>query len=334
MRAFVLREIKQPLQDEQRADLRPGPGEVVVAVKAAALNRRDYWITQGMYPGIEPPVVLGSDAAGVVVRCGEGVDPAWQQRDVLINPGLNWGERPEAQSDDFNILGLPRDGTFATEVLVPAQQLHDKPAYLSWEQAAALPLAGVTACRAVFTKGGLTSGQTVLITGIGGGVATFALQLAVAVGAEAWVTSSSPDKIQRAVDLGARGGALYTDDDWDRQLRDQGVVPQLIVDSAGGDSYGALVNLVAPGGRIVNYGATAGPPPKFDLFKVFWKQLHLQGSTMGSPNDFQSLLAISLQHELAPVIDRVMPLEQVNDALQLMASSPQFGKLVLSVASS
>ncbi len=332
MKALVLRGIKTPLQLEDRPSLQPGPDEVVVELKAAALNRRDYWITQGLYPGIEPPVVLGSDGAGIVSRVGSETRGDWIGREVMINPGFDWGNNPAAQSKAFTVLGLPRDGTFATEVCVPASQLHPKPKHLDWQQAAALPLAATTAWRAVFTQGQLKSGQTVLITGIGGGVATFALQFAVAAGANAWVTSSSSEKIARAVELGAQGGFHYTDENWAEAMADQAGPPNLIVDSAGGPGYRSLVQLAAAGGRIVNYGATAGPPEQLDLFKVFWKQLHLVGSTMGSPDDFASMLQFVEKKLLVPIVDGVVPLERGGDALDRMKTSPQFGKYVLTIS--
>ncbi|MCA9178453.1 MAG: zinc-binding dehydrogenase [Planctomycetales bacterium] len=328
MKAFVLREVKSPLVAEQRPDLRPGPQQVVVRLHAAAVNRRDYWITQGLYPGIEPPIVLGSDGVGVVTQTGAGVGNYWTGREVIINPGFGWGDDPRCQAENFRILGLPDDGTFATEVLAPVSQLHLRPEHLTLEEAAALPLAGVTAFRATFVQGGLQPGETVLISGAGGGVATFALQYAVAAGATAWVTSSSAEKIRRAVELGAAGGVNYRDDGWEQRLA-ACCAPDLIIDSAGGPGYAALLNAAGPGARIVNYGATAGPPPKLDLFKVFWKQLRIQGTTMGSPADFAAMLRFVEQHRIRPLIDRVLPLEQVNDALQLMERSPQFGKLVL-----
>jgi NADPH:quinone reductase-like Zn-dependent oxidoreductase len=331
MKSLTLTQTKAPLEWQDRPDLQPVAGEVVVQLKTAALNRRDYWITQGMYPGIEPPVVLGSDGAGVVSKCGEGVDTNWRGRKVIINPGLDWGECQTAQSGAFSILGLPRDGTFATEVAVPVSQLHPKPDHLDWHQAAALPLAGVTAFRAVFTQGKLQPGETVLITGVGGGVATVALQIAVAASANVWVTSSSEEKIERAVEQGAQGGFNYQNESWAKELADQAGAPNLIIDSAGGAGYAALVNLAASGGRIVNYGATSGPPEKLDLFKVFWKQLQLQGSTMGSPQDFTAMLEFVIANGLVPVVDSVRPLIEGNAALESMRSSPQFGKLVLEV---
>jgi NADPH:quinone reductase-like Zn-dependent oxidoreductase len=331
MKALMLRELNTPLELVEKPDLRPAKGQVIVRLKAAALNRRDYWITLGLYPGIEPPVVLGSDGAGIVTACGEGVDTNWMGREVIIDPGIHWGSDTHAQAKEFTILGLPHDGTFASEVAVDPSQLHNMPKHLNWYQAAALPLSGVTAYRALFTQGRLARGDTVLITGIGGGVATFALQFALAAGAEVWVTSSSQEKIDRAQAMGAAGGINYRDEDWPRQLSEKGVVPSLIIDSAGGRSYSLLIQLVAPGGRIVSYGATSGPPDKLDLFKVFWKQLRLQGSTMGSPQDFIAMIAFTAQHRIVPIVDAVVPLEQGNEAIVNMKSSPQFGKYVLAI---
>lgn len=331
MQTLTLKELKAPLSFEDRPDLTPQSDEVVVRLKAAALNRRDYWITQGMYPGIELPVVLGSDGAGIVSRTGDSVDDSWEGREVIINPGLDWGDDLSAQANDFTILGLPRDGTFATEVAIPATQLYEKPAHLNWQEAAALPLAGVTAWRAVFTQGELQPGETVLITGIGGGVATFALQYAVAVGADVWVTSSSQKKIDRAIELGAKGGFDYTADDWAKRMVTEASSPNLIIDSAGGGGYRSLVDLAAPAGRLVNYGVTAGPPEKLDLFKVFWKQLRLQGSTMGSPDDFSAMLKFVAEKQITPIIDSVRPFEEASEALQQMSSAPQFGKYVLTM---
>jgi NADPH:quinone reductase-like Zn-dependent oxidoreductase len=304
-------------------------GEVVVELQAAALNRRDYWITQGMYPAIKTPIVLGSDGAGVVTKVGDGVAQDWSNQQVIINPGWDWGDDPTAQSGKFRILGMPDDGTFATQVRIPAGYLHTKPEHLNWHQAAALPLGGVTAYRAVFTQGGLKKGETVLISGIGGGVATFALQYAVAKQAAAYVTSSSQEKIDRAVAMGAKAGFNYRSDDWPQQFMAECGAAHLIIDSAGGDGYAQLVEVAAPGGRLVNYGATTGPPKKLDLSKIFWKQLYLIGSTMGSPENFAGMLDLVATHKIEPVIDEVLRLAEGNAALQRMRDSKQFGKIVL-----
>lgn len=331
MKALVLHEIKAPLQLTSRASLQPSEGTVVVDLRAAALNRRDYWITQGMYPGIKTPVVLGSDGAGTVREAGAGVDPAWLGRDVILDPGVDWGADPAAQSPEFTILGMPSDGTFATEVRVSVSQLHDKPTHLDWNTAAALPLAGVTAWRALFVQGEFEAGDRVLITGIGGGVAGFALQYAVAAGAEVWVTSSSQRKIEQAVAQGARGGFDYSEAEWWKDMLQQSGAPNVVIDSAGGAGFQSLVAVAAPGARIVSYGATTGPPEKIDLFKVFWKQLRIHGSTMGSPEDFANMLRFVSEKQLVPTVDSVFPLADGNEALQRMSTSSQFGKYVLAL---
>ncbi len=331
MKALILNEVKSPLVLAEREDPSANAGQAVVRLKAAALNRRDFWITQGMYPGVEAPCVLGSDGAGVVESIGLGVASSRAGKDVVINPGISWGSDEAAQHGKFSILGMPNDGTFAERVVIPAAQLAEKPEHLSWTEAAALPLAGLTAYRAVFSQGGLLEGQTVLITGIGGGVAVFALQFALAAGAKALVTSSSPEKLARAASLGATAGANYKDEGWAAALGKEHGPVDLIIDSAGGEGYNDLLELVKPGGRVVNYGATAGPPRKLDMFKLFWKQLHLIGSTMGSPEDFAAMVKFVNEHQIKPVVDKVVPLSEGPELVASMADSPQFGKLVLEI---
>jgi NADPH:quinone reductase-like Zn-dependent oxidoreductase len=332
MRACVLNQVQEPLQlvDVEEPEL--AAGEVLVELKAAALNRRDFWITQGKYPRIRTPVILGSDGAGVVSRIGPGLPEHWADRmgqEVTIYPGLDWGNSEVVQGDQFTVLGMPRNGTLASHVSVPADCVYAKPAHLSWVEAAALPVAGVTAWRAVFTRGRLQRGEHVLVSGVGGGVATFALLFAVAAGARVCVTSSSADKIGRAVTLGAVAGYDYNRADWHEAVIAAHGPAGLIVDSAGGPGYANLISLAAPGGRIVNYGATAGPPERVDLFKVFWRQLRLIGSTMGSPREFRAMLDFVGRHKIRPVIDQVFSLDQVNQALERLRHSGQFGKVVL-----
>ncbi len=330
MKAAVLHGVGQPLRVEERAEPRPGPGEVVVALKAAALNRRDYWITQGLYPGIRCPVVLGSDGAGVVHELGPNVAGQWKGREVLIYPGWNWGPDNRVQGPDLQVLGMPEDGTFAELVRVRAEQLYPKPDFLSWEEAAAWPLAGVTAYRAVVVQAAVRSGQRVLVTGTGG-VATAAVQLARACGATVLVTSSSERKLAAVRQLGAEAGYLYTDPDWSKRLKaEQGPV-DVAIDGAGGELFNRLLELAAPGGTIVSYGATAGRPPDVDLYRVFWKQLRLQGSTFGSPDDFRQMMRLVEQRRMRPAVDRVFPLSQVNQALARMRDGQHVGKIVLRI---
>ncbi|MBL9219303.1 MAG: zinc-binding dehydrogenase [Opitutaceae bacterium] len=330
MQATVLTEIKKPIVLQSSPDPVAAPGQAVVRLKAAALNHRDLWIQLGQYAGIKLPITLGSDGAGIVTAVGSPADQSWVGREVIINPALDWGSDVRAQGPQFRILGLPDSGTFAEQIAIPVANLAPKPAHLSWKQAAALPLAGLTAWRALFTRAQLKSGERVLVTGVGGGAALFALQFAVAAGAEVWVTSSSPEKISRARTLGARGGMNYRDADWPAALQKQaGGLFDVIIDSAGGEGFGKLIELTRPGGRIAFFGATTGNPPSLDLRKSFFRQISLLGTTMGSPADFAGMTAFVAAHRIAPVVDRVFPLAATEDALRHMEASAQFGKIVL-----
>ena len=335
MHALILEGVNQPLQFREVPDPVPGRGEAVVALRAAALNHRDLWIQKGQYAGLKFPIILGSDGAGTVESVGEGADADMVGREVILNPALDWGTRQETQGPGFRILGLPDDGTFATKVRVAAIQLAPKPAHLDWHAAAALPLAGLTAFRALFGRAGLRSGERLLVTGAGGGAAAFALQFGVAAGAKVFVTSGSDEKITRAVSLGATGGANYRQENWTDTLREMAGGKaggfDVIVDSAGGEGFGKLIDLAAPGGRIVFFGATAGNPPGLDMRKVFWKQLTICGTTMGSPADFAAMSRFVDEHRITPLTGHVFPLAEGNAALAAMDRGEQFGKIVLAV---
>jgi zinc-binding alcohol dehydrogenase/oxidoreductase len=309
----------------------PAAGEAVVELRAAALNHRDVWIKLGQYAGLKFPCIPGSDGAGVVKSVGPGVEEFWVGREVVINPGFDWGASEDAQGPGFSILGLPRDGTFADRIAVPSAQLCAKPEHLSWKEAAALPLAGLTAWRALISRARLAPGERVLITGIGGGVALFALQFAAASGNEVWVTSSSDDKIARAVALGARGGFRYDRDGWAAGAANSPGPFDVIVDSAGGPGFGHLIDVAAPGGRIVFCGATRGNAPEVALRKLFWRQISLLGTTMGSPADWSTMTAFVGRHRLRPVVSDVFTLERGAEAFDLMERGGQFGKIVIRV---
>jgi len=330
MNAAVFTELKKPLSLQAVADPVATPGHAVVRLKTAALNHRDLWIQLGLYANIKLPLVPGSDGAGVIESVGADADKAWLGREVIINPSLDWGPDPRAQGPAFRILGLPDSGTLAEMISIPVANLAPKPAPLSWEQAAALPLAGLTAWRALFTRAQLKAGERVLVTGVGGGAALFALQFAAAAGAEVWVTSGSSEKIVRAVALGARGGVNYRDAGWAASLAQQAGGPfDVIVDSAGGEGFASLIELARPGGRIVFFGATTGNPKGIDLRKCFFRQVNLLGSTMGSPADFAGMTKFAEAHKIMPVVDRVFPLAETEVALRHMEAGAQFGKIVL-----
>jgi NADPH:quinone reductase-like Zn-dependent oxidoreductase len=318
MKALVLHAIHEQPRYVDYADPMPAPGEVLVQVRAAALNRRDYFITQGLYPGIVLPIILGSDGAGVC----EG-------RDVIINPNINWGDNAAVQSKHYNILGLPKNGAFAEQVAVAADRLHDKPAHLDWAQAAALPLAGMTAWRALFTKGQVQPGHHVLVTGAGGGVALFAIQFALAAGAQVFVTTGSHEKLERAKQLGASGGAIYRDSDWDRQLAAQCAGFDVVIDSAGGPGFPSLLKLCNPGARVVIYGGTVGKIPDVSPQLIFWKQLAILGSTMANDTEFKAMLEFVNLHHIVPIVDSVFDLADGAKAFKRLAANTQFGKIVL-----
>lgn len=320
MKALVLQELQKPLVYQEVELPVPSKNEVLVQVKAAAFNRRDWWITQGQYSKIQLPVILGSDGAGL----HNGVP-------VVLYPALEWGGNPAAQGKSFRVLGLPENGTFAEYICIPRANLAPKPTHLTWEQAAALPLAGLTAFRTLFTRCALRPGERVLITGIGGGVALMAMQLALAAGAEVYVTSGSEEKIKKAVLLGAAGGANYRTADWDKLLKNEVDGFDVIVDSAGGDGFALLPGLCNPGARIGIYGGSLGKINNLSPQILFWKQISILGATMGTPNEFTQMLDFVSQHQIVPVVDSVFPLAEGNTALQRLADGEQFGKVVLTV---
>jgi NADPH:quinone reductase-like Zn-dependent oxidoreductase len=333
MKAVVLRELGGPevLRVQDAPDPRPAAGEVVVRLRAAALNHRDVWIRTGRYAGITLPVILGSDGTGVVVETGTGVDPAWRGREVVIDPALNWGDDERVQGTAFQILGLPRDGTYAELVTVPADSLHDRPPNLSWEEAAAVPLASVTAYRALVTRAQVAAGETVVVTGIGGGVATCALLIALHLRASVYVTSGSDAKLEAARRHGAAGGANHGDPNWPKALIGLiGERPDVVIDGAGGETFNRTLDLVKPGGRVVSYGATLGPAPALEVRRIFWKQLDVLGSTMGDRRDFAAMLRLYADG-LRPIVDSVLPLESASEAHRRMEEGKQFGKIVLRI---
>jgi zinc-binding alcohol dehydrogenase/oxidoreductase len=321
MKAVRLHEVGGPQQlriEEIDAPV-PQTGEALVRIRAAAFNRRDVFITQGLYPNIQLPRTLGSDGAGVIENTGE---------EVVIDPMIDWGDDPHVWSSKASILGMPRDGTFAQYVSVPRSNVYPKPKHLTMEEAAALPLAGLTAYRATLTRGELKAGETVLIPGIGGGVQTFVLLFAKAVGARAIVTSGSNEKLERAKAMGADVAINYHENaDWQKTLK-RGEVDACI-DSSGGDTLRKAVSLIRPGGRLVIYGGTR-TEATLQLFPVFWNHLDIRGTSMGSPHDFAAMLKL-IDGGLRPAVDRVYAMNDVVEAAERMAQAGQFGKIVMTI---
>ena len=332
MKAVVLEELGGPdnLNIKEVDTPAPGPGEVRVRLKNSALNRRDYWITIGRYPRTDLPCIAGSDGAGTIDAVGEGVDGGMIGREVVVYPARAWGDRQDAPGADFRVLGMPDQGTFAEYICCPATDAYDRPTHLDWEQAAAVPLAGLTAWRAVVTQAGVQPGQTVLVTGAGSGVSTFAIQWAAALGAEVYVTSGSEEKIEKAKAIGAVGGISYRQEDYHKTLRKQAGGFNAIIDSAGGDGMNKVLSTLRPAGRYVFFGATLGiPSTGLELPRLFFGQVRIQGTTMGSNAEFKAMLDFAGEKKIEPVIDRVLPMSEAVAAHKLLESFGQTGKVVL-----
>ena len=318
----------------------PGRGEAVVRVRAAALNHLDLWTSSGgLGIDIAFPFVLGADGAGEVHAVGDGVSDLEPGTRVLIDPALSCGlcefcrAGEESLCASFRMLGEHVDGTFAEYVCVPAANVHRFPDHLSFEEAAALGVTFITAYRMLFTQGEMRAGESLLITGIGGGLALSLLQLARPLATRIFVTSSSDDKLARAVELGADETINYAAEDVGAAVRrltgKRGV--DLVADSAGGRSLEGSLRALSKGGRVVISGATAGREATIDLRRLFWNQLRIIGSTMGSRRDVAAMLELVRNSEVRPVVDRTFPLEGASDALAYLAAQEQFGKIVLEI---
>jgi zinc-binding alcohol dehydrogenase/oxidoreductase len=311
------------------ADPIPQPGEVLIRLAAAALNHRDLHLVHGR---LEGSCILGSDGAGVIAETN-GV-AGWQADDeVLINPSLAWGDQSSAQGDDFNILGVPRDGTIAEYIAVPAENVFARPDHLTNEEAAALPLAGLTAYRALFTRGNVMAGEKVLIHGIGGGVALLALLMAKAAGALVMVTSRAEEKLHIARNHGADAGINARERDWVEEALKwtDGHGVDVVIESIGGDYINRSMTALRLGGRLVSFGRSLSTEAQIDVGTLFWNQLTLLGTTMGSPADFEGMLAFVKQQNIKPVIDSVRPVEEVGAALRHLDAARQIGKVVLAI---
>lgn len=319
----------------ERARPVASPGRAVVRLEAASLNHRDLWTALGRGAG-EPALVLGSDGAGVVAETGEGVRAVKPGDEVVINPCLGWRCKSEAAPEPGYpglILGGPEDGTFAEFVAVPAENLLPKPAHLSFVEAAALPIAGVTTYRALFTKGGLKAGETVVIPGIGAGTGVQALQFAKKAGAQVIVTSRSNEKLKRAIAAGA-DAAFETGSSWAEEVKrlTGGLGAHMTIESVGEATFAQSLASLRLGGKLVLFGSTSGDRVELDLVPVFLRWISIIGTTMGSAAEFEEMLAFVAAHRIAPVIDKAFPLEEGVVALRYLQSGWQFGKVVLTMA--
>ncbi len=324
MRAVRIHEDGGPevLRYEEAPDPSPGPGEVLLSLRAASLNRLDVWLRRGL-PSVPKPRILGADGAGVVASLGEGVRGVEVGDAVVLNPGLDDGK---------HIVGEHMDGTHAELIAVPAEYVHPLPDDLSFEEAAAFPLVFATAYRMLATRAQVRESEWVLVWGIGAGVATASLAIAKALGARVLATSTSDDKLARAKDLGA-DEVVRTDEDVvaaARELTD-GAGVDIVVEHVGEATWKSSLQAVRVGGRVTVCGATSGPNPPAMLHRIFWKQLSILGSTMGTRDDFAAVYELVASGRARPVVDRVYPIAEVAAAHERLESGDQLGKIVLTI---
>jgi NADPH:quinone reductase-like Zn-dependent oxidoreductase len=318
----------------------PGAGEIRIRLVAAAMNRLDVWVLGGI-PGIEPafPHVLGADGAGVVDAVGPGVSGVAPGDEVYIQPGLFCGrcefcmQGEESMCIRYRLLGEHVSGTLAEHVVVPLTNVYRKPRGLSWSSAAAFPLAYQTAWRLTLTAGRLRAGESVLIHGVGGGVASAALQIAKYAGAYVYVTSSSPAKLDRAIQLGADVAIDYTRENVADRIREltarRGV--DLVIDNVGKETWRDSIECVRRGGRIATCGATTGNDATTPINRVYWKHISIHGSTMANRREFREVARLVEGGRIEPVIDAEIPLDAAADALRRMREGDQFGKIVITI---
>ncbi|MHC4571116.1 MAG: zinc-binding dehydrogenase [Planctomycetota bacterium] len=327
---------------EEVPEPKPAEDEVVLGVRCAGLNHLDIWVRKGR-PGLEMtmPHILGSDAAGIVVAVGADVTDVSIGDEMILNPGLSCGSceycgrGEQSECISFGIVGMSRPGTFAEQVAVPARNILPKPSHMNFDQAGIFALSYLTAWRMLMTRAQIKPGQTVLIHGIGGGVALCALQLAKLANAEVIVTSSSDEKLARAQQIGANHIINYNAvDNLAQCVRDvtSGRGVDVVIDTVGAATWPINFSAVRRGGKIVLCGVTSGPEAHTNLQMLYWNQLTILGSTMGSDDDFRKMLKAVATVKIEPIIDSVMPLENVQEAMGKMEAGNQFGKIVLKIS--
>jgi zinc-binding alcohol dehydrogenase/oxidoreductase len=309
------------LRYEDAPDPVPGTGQVLIELRAASLNHLDVWVRKGL-PSVPKPRILGADGAGVVVS-GDGFAPGDR---VVINPGHDLG------NGKISVVGEHSDGTHAELIAVPSSQVYPLPDSIDFETAAAFPLVFETAYRMLATKAQLQENEWVLVWGIGGGVSTATLAIAKALGGRVIVTSSSPDKLERAREIGADATFNHETDDVVAGVKEvTGGGAHVVVDHVGEATWKRSLDAARPEGRVCVCGATTGPNPPANLHRIWWKQLTVFGSTMGSQADFEAVYDLVVSGRAAPVVDAVFPLAEAAAAHQRLEAGEQLGKIVLRI---
>jgi NADPH:quinone reductase-like Zn-dependent oxidoreductase len=313
------------LRYEDAPDPSAGPGEVLIRLRAVSLNRLDLWVRKGL-PSVPKPRILGADGAGTVEALGEGVDGLEVGQRVVINPGLEHGDR-------ITVIGEHMDGTHAELIAVPATNVYPLPDELSFEEAAAFPLVFETAYRMLATRASLQPGEWVLVWGAGSGVGSASLAVAKALGARVLATSSSDAKLERAREVGADATVNHATEDVGATVKEvtDGRGVDVVVEHVGEATWKSSLQAVRVGGRIAVCGATTGPNPPAQLHRVWWKQLTIVGSTMGTRADFEAVYELVKSGRAKPAVDTVFPLTDAHAAHERMEAGEHFGKIVLTV---
>jgi NADPH:quinone reductase-like Zn-dependent oxidoreductase len=340
MKAVVFHEHggAEVLRYEDVPDPVPGRDQVLIEVKATSINHLDIFLRRGL-PDMKIPLpkIIGSDAAGIVRELGADVKGLSAGQRVTVNPGLTCGHCEfcaagfGSQCVSYSIIGEHRDGAYAQFVVVPAHVVLPIPDFLSFEEAAAAPLVFTTAWSMMVGKGNIRPGEDVLILGAGAGVGTAAIQIAKMVGCRVFATASSDEKLERAKQLGADILINYKQDEFDRRIREltnkRGV--DVVVDYIGADTWVRSLRSTRRGGRVLTCGATTGFAPQTDLRHIFFRQIQVIGSTMGSDREFLDVMKCIFRRQLKPVVDRILPLSEARAGHQLIEKRAVFGKIVL-----
>lgn len=333
MRAVFFKGKEHPLSIQSIKKFRPVKDQVLIRLRNAAINHRDIWTWREQSLSTSDGVILGSDGCGIIEDVGEDADTLLIGSEVIINPSLDWGSNSVVQGNSFRILGFPDNGTFSDYIVISKKYVFEKPEHLDFAQSATIPLSGLTAYRALFSKARLRAGEKVLITGIGGGAALWLLQFATAYQARVYVTSGSDEKLAQAKKFGAIEGFNYKDSEWHtKAMKATNGGFDIIIDSAGGNQFSKFIEIALPGGRIVNFGRTAGNISDIATRLLYWKQLSILGTTMGTRDEFLSMLDFVESRRLVPIIDKVFPLEEIEQAMLRMEQGQQFGKIVLKIS--
>ncbi|SHM89260.1 zinc-binding dehydrogenase [Gracilibacillus kekensis] len=326
MKAYVVIDGEYRVSDVPKTS--PKNNEVLVKLKVAGLNHRDLKIKDRVKDKSKS-FTLGSDGAGTIEKLGDNVTRYQIGEEVIINPSLNWYHKSEAPPKEFEIVGVPFAGTFADSILIHKDFIEPKPKHLSWEEAGVFALSALTGYRALVTQGGLEKGETLFIPGVGGGVNSFIIQMAKALGARVITSSRDPKKLEEAEKLGFDRGVLTTGV-WKRELADEQI--DMVIESIGGATFNKSLDVLKKGGRIVTYGSSTNDEFTFNLRQFFYGQYKLIGSTMGSREELHELIKLINQYKISPIIDKGFAFDQIDQAFSYLASQEQLGKVYIDFA--